>query len=236
MNNMATSDNNIYVNIYKEIKRKRKQYLATLYTQIDRSNVPLKRNHIKYAKPWYMMTKGKLYMYNVDKKQFGLEWDFHKVPSETKIANLNIAVHALTRKQLIHKLIEHKEKKWVAKNPCPVDIHGRDLFKKEFLDRWKKEHAYALKDIHDFVNYAYNKTCVLGRFVTDDGYVEREIGKLKISTGEVHCLYDSVDSERKEQKYEKDARKIMAQYDKALVCIKLLDLNSTVRRIYVPAA
>ena len=66
----------------------------------------------------------------------------------------------LTRAELIEGLIKEKIKKWERKHPCPAK--DDDLFKEEFIPKWKKEREEALEHFRDFVVSVYHKLKIVG--------------------------------------------------------------------------
>lgn len=74
----------------------------------------------------------------------------------------------LTRAELIEGLIKEKIKKWELKHPCPAK--DDDLFKEEYIPKWKKEREEALEHFRDFVVSVYHKLKIVGYRLDSDNY------------------------------------------------------------------
>lgn len=235
MKNMATENLSTYVISYREIKKKRQDKLNKIYNHIDRHNVPLKANHTHSSKPWYMMTKGKTFEYISKKSGDCTITAFFKTKSESCIANNKISIHNITRKELIHGLIQQKEAKWYKRNPRPIERGKQDLFKKEFLDPWKKAHANALKDIHDFVNCVYNKGKIIGRYKKKNGFIEKPIISIKIKPSELKSLKQPAGNYDEHNLIGKRVSMIYKADEPNLICFKVFDHDGSLLRV-MPAA
>lgn len=83
----------------------------------------------------------------------------------------------LTRAELIEGLIREKIKKWERKHPCPAK--DDDLFKEEFIPKWKKEREEALEHFRDFVVSVYHKLKIVGVCWVDHESTDKIIAEIK---------------------------------------------------------
>lgn len=110
---------------------------------------------IKRKKPWYLLLKR----------------DSIKIESSRKIKKIN-------HTELMEGYVQHKLKKWEAKNPCPVEKD--DLFYEQQYPEWAAKRQKAEEYLRDVVINKYtNKLSLIGRFEIDDNkYEELEVAKI----------------------------------------------------------
>lgn len=110
---------------------------------------------IKRKKPWYLLLKR----------------DSIKIESSRKVKKLN-------HTELMEGYVQHKLKKWEAKNPCPVEKD--DLFYEQQYPEWAAKRQKAEEYLRDVVINKYtNKLSLVGRFEIDDNkYEELEVAKI----------------------------------------------------------
>lgn len=110
---------------------------------------------IKRKKPWYMLTKR----------------DSIAIESSRKVKKIN-------HTELMEGYVQHKLKKWEAKNPCPVEKD--DLFYEQQYPEWAAKRQKAEEYLRDVVINKYtNKLSLIGRFEIDDNkYEELEVAKI----------------------------------------------------------
>ena len=110
---------------------------------------------IKRKKPWYLLLKR----------------DSIAIESSRKVKKLN-------HTELMEGYVQHKLKKWEAKNPCPVEKD--DLFYEQQYPEWAAKRQKAEEYLRDVVINKYtNKLSLVGRFEIDDNkYEELEVAKI----------------------------------------------------------
>ena len=110
---------------------------------------------IKRKKPWYLLLKR----------------DSIKIESSRKDKKIN-------HTELMEGYVQHKLKKWEAKNPCPVEKD--DLFYEQQYPEWAAKRQKAEEYLRDVVINKYtNKLSLVGRFEIDDNkYEELEVAKI----------------------------------------------------------
>lgn len=110
---------------------------------------------IKRKKPWYVLLKR----------------DSIAIESSRKIKKIN-------HTELMEGYVQHKLKKWEAKNPCPVEKD--DLFYEQQYPEWAAKRQKAEEYLRDVVINKYtNKLSLVGRFEIDDNkYEELEVAKI----------------------------------------------------------
>ena len=110
---------------------------------------------IKRKKPWYLLLKR----------------DSIAIESSRKTKKLN-------HTELMEGYVQHKLKKWEAKNPCPVEKD--DLFYEQQYPEWAAKRQKAEEYLRDVVINKYtNKLSLIGRFEIDDNkYEELEVAKI----------------------------------------------------------
>lgn len=110
---------------------------------------------LKRKKPWYILLKR----------------DSIAIESSRKVKKLN-------HTELMEGYVQHKLKKWEAKNPCPVEKD--DLFYEQQYPEWAAKRQKAEEYLRDVVINKYtNKLSLVGRFEIDDNkYEELEVAKI----------------------------------------------------------
>lgn len=110
---------------------------------------------IKRKKPWYVLSKR----------------DLIAIESNRKAKKIN-------HTELMEGYVQHKLKKWEAKNPCPVEKD--DLFYEQQYPEWAAKRQKAEEYLRDVVINKYtNKLSLVGRFEIDDNkYEELEVAKI----------------------------------------------------------
>lgn len=110
---------------------------------------------IKRKKPWYVLLKR----------------DSVAIESSRKVKKIN-------HTELMEGYVQHKLKKWEAKNPCPVEKD--DLFYEQQYPEWAAKRQKAEEYLRDVVINKYtNKLSLVGRFEIDDNkYEELEVAKI----------------------------------------------------------
>lgn len=110
---------------------------------------------IKRKKPWYLLLKR----------------DSIAIESSRKVKKIN-------HTELMEGYVQHKLKKWEAKNPCPVEKD--DLFYEQQYPEWATKRQKAEEYLRDVVINKYtNKLSLIGRFEIDDNkYEELEVAKI----------------------------------------------------------
>ena len=110
---------------------------------------------IKRKKPWYLLLKR----------------DSIAIESSRKVKKIN-------HTELMEGYVQHKLKKWEAKNPCPVEKD--DLFYEQQYPEWAAKRQKAEEYLRDVVINKYtNKLSLIGRFEIDDNkYEELEVAKI----------------------------------------------------------
>lgn len=116
----------------------------------------------KRKRPWYVLLKR----------------DSVTTESSKKVKKLN-------HTELMEGYVQHKLKKWEAKNPCPVEKD--DLFYEQQYPEWAAKRQKAEEYLRDVVINKYtNKLSLVGRFEIDDNkYEELEVAKITDKFGEI---------------------------------------------------
>lgn len=168
---------------------------------------------IKRKKPWYILPKR----------------DSIAIESSRKIKKIN-------HTELMEGYVQHKLKKWEAKNPCPVEKD--DLFYEQQYPEWAAKRQKAEEYLRDVVINKYtNKLSLIGRFEIDDNkYEELEVAKIAdkfsetIKAGGVNNL--SVES--KVMRKAQHMTNITKKKHPKCVCTNLRDHKKQRGRILLP--
>lgn len=168
---------------------------------------------IKRKKPWYILPKR----------------DSIAIESSRKIKKIN-------HTELMEGYVQHKLKKWEAKNPCPVEKD--DLFYEQQYPEWAAKRQKAEEYLRDVVINKYtNKLSLIGRFEIDDNkYEELEVAKIAdkfsetIKAGGVNNL--SVES--KVMRKAQHMTNITKKRHPKCVCTNLRDHKKQRGRILLP--
>ena len=168
---------------------------------------------IKRKKPWYVLLKR----------------DSIAIESSRKVKKIN-------HTELMEGYVQHKLKKWEAKNPCPVEKD--DLFYEQQYPEWAAKRQKAEEYLRDVVINKYtNKLSLIGRFEIDDNkYEELEVAKIAdkfsetIKAGGVNNL--SVES--KVMRKAQHMTNITKKKHPKCVCTNLRDHKKQRGRILLP--
>ena len=168
---------------------------------------------IKRKKPWYILLKR----------------DSIAIESSRKVKKIN-------HTELMEGYVQHKLKKWEAKNPCPVEKD--DLFYEQQYPEWAAKRQKAEEYLRDVVINKYtNKLSLIGRFEIDDNkYEELEVAKIAdkfsetIKAGGVNNL--SVES--KVMRKAQHMTNITKKRHPKCVCTNLRDHKKQRGRILLP--
>lgn len=168
---------------------------------------------IKRKKPWYVLLKR----------------DSIAIESSRKAKKIN-------HTELMEGYVQHKLKKWEAKNPCPVEKD--DLFYEQQYPEWAAKRQKAEEYLRDVVINKYtNKLSLVGRFEIDGNkYEELEVAKIAdkfsetIKAGGVNNL--SVDS--KVMRKAQHMTNITKKRHPKCVCTNLRDHKKQRGRILLP--
>lgn len=164
-NGPQLTDNDNYVTAYQMRKKK---WLDNFKESHDVTSKFLAENKEmpphKYIRkrPWYILLKRE------------------SVPMCKKLYKSN----KLNRTELMEGYVQHKLKKWEAKNPCPVKKD--DMFYSQQYPIWAEKKQSAEERLRDLVINKYtNKLSLVGRFETNENnYEEHEVAKIVDKFGE----------------------------------------------------
>ena len=134
---------------------------------------------------------------------------------------------------------QHKLKRWLKKNPCPVKFDGiqQDMFEKEFLVPWQESKDKELTRCRDFVISVYDKLSLVGRYKqSEDKYEHKEVAKLKDKEQDIskHGGINNVPTNARLLKVAKKITDKEKEDNKTLVATNLLDHNRKQGRIILP--
>ncbi len=142
----------------------------------------------------------------------------------------------LNRTELMEGYVQHKLKKWVNRNPCPVKED--DLFYSQEFPVWDAKRQAAEERIRDLVVAKYDKLSLVGRFeAPNELYKEQEIAQIK-DNGET-AKHGGVNNLPEESKVMKKARSITNKTKaktRTLICTNLKDHKRKTGRILLPNA
>lgn len=138
---------------------------------------------------------------------------------------------------------QHKLKRWLKKNPCPVTVSStgydvsQDLFEQEYLNPWEKARDKETERCRNFVISVYDKLSLIGRYKkTSDKYEEIKIAELKDSNLDIFN-HSSINDIPKDATLMKTAQRITNTEKKKnsmLVSTNLLDHTRKKGRIILP--
>lgn len=134
---------------------------------------------------------------------------------------------------------QHKLKRWLKKNPCPIKLDGiqQELFEKEFLVPWQEAKDKELERCRDFVISVYDKLSLVGRYKqSEDKYEHKEVAKLKDKEQDIpkHGGINNVPPNARLLKMAKKITDKEKEDNKTLVATNLLDHNRKKGRIILP--
>jgi len=99
----------------------------------------------------------------------------------------------MNRVLYMERLVEHKQERWLRKNPPPIqqDDEQRDIFEREFLDPWRNARDAATEQFRNDVISTYHKLPLIGRFrVGENKYEEKPVAEIKDINNEGHIVND----------------------------------------------
>lgn len=134
---------------------------------------------------------------------------------------------------------QHKFKRWLKKNPCPIKLDGiqQDLFEKEFLKPWEEARDKETERCRNFVISVYDKLSLIGRYKkSSDKYEEIKIAELKDSNLDIFN-HNSINDIPKNATLMKTAQRITnieKKKNSMLVSTNLLDHTQKKGRIILP--
>lgn len=199
-------------------------------------------NGPKWSKPEHTtypnITTGKCYKLIVDKNG---NVSRKRVLSEAGKFQLKTVFKPLvkTSAAYMEAYTQHKLKRWLKKNPCPIKLDGiqQDLFEKEFLKPWEEAHDKETERCRNFVISVYDKLSLIGRYKTlSDKYEETKIAELKDSNFDIFT-HSSINDIPKDATLMKKAQQVTNKEKKKnsmLVSTNLLDHTRKKGRIILP--
>lgn len=138
---------------------------------------------------------------------------------------------------------QHKLKRWLKKNPCPVAVGStgydisQDLFEQEYLNPWEESRDKETERCRNFVISVYDKLSLIGRYKkSSDKYEEIKIAELKDSNFDIFN-HSSINDIPKDATLMKTAQRITNMEKKKnsmLVSTNLLDHTQKKGRIILP--
>ena len=134
---------------------------------------------------------------------------------------------------------QHKFKRWLKKNPCPIKLDGiqQDLFEKEFLKPWEEAHDKETERCRNFVISVYDKLSLIGRYKkSSDKYEEIKIAELKDSNFDIfnHSSINDIPKNATLMKKAQRITNIEKKKNSMLVSTNLLDHTQKKGRIILP--
>lgn len=167
----------------------------------------------KRKRPWYVLLKR----------------DSVTTESSKKVKKLN-------HTELMEGYVQHKLKKWEAKNPCPVEKD--DLFYEQQYPEWAVKRQKAEEYLRDVVINKYaNKLSLVGRFEIDDNkYEEFEVAKITDKFGEIAKAggVNNLSVESKVMRKAQYMTNITKKRHPKCVCTNLRDYKKQRGRILLP--
>lgn len=198
-------------------------------------------NGQKWSKPEHItypnITTGKCYKVIVDKNGKVSK----RVLSEAGKFQLKTVFKPLvkTSAAYMEAYTQHKFKRWLKKNPCPIKLDGiqQDLFEKEFLKPWEEARDKETERCRNFVISVYDKLSLIGRYKkSSDKYEEIKIAELKDSNLDIFN-HNSINDIPKNATLMKTAQRITnieKKKNSMLVSTNLLDHTQKKGRIILP--
>lgn len=203
-------------------------------------------NEPKWSKPEHItypnITTGKCYKTIVDKNG---KVSKIRVLSEAGKFQLKTVFKPLvkTSAAYMEAYVQHKLKRWLKKNPCPVNYDStgngiqQDLFEKEFLKPWEEARDKETERCRNFVISVYDKLSLIGRYKTSsDKYKETKIAELKDSNFDIFN-HNGINDIPKDAILMKKAQQVTNKEKKKnsmLVSTNLLDHTRKKGRIILP--
>lgn len=203
-------------------------------------------NGPKWSKPEHTtypnITTGKCYKLIVDKNG---NVSRKRVLSEAGKFQLKTVFKPLvkTSAAYMEAYTQHKLKRWLKKNPCPVAVGAtgydisQDLFEQEYLKPWEESRDKETERCRNFVISVYDKLSLIGRYKkSSDKYEEIKIAELKDSNFDIFN-HSSINDIPKDATLMKTAQRITNMEKKKnsmLVSTNLLDHTQKKGRIILP--
>lgn len=198
-------------------------------------------NGPKWSKPEHItypnITTGKCYKVIVDKNGKVSK----RVLSEAGKFQLKTVFKPLvkTSAAYMEAYTQHKFKRWLKKNPCPIKLDGiqQDLFEKEFLKPWEEARDKETERCRNFVISVYDKLSLIGRYKkSSDKYEEIKIAELKDSNLDIfnHSSINDIPKNATLMKKAQRITNIEKKKNSMLVSTNLLDHKQKKGRIILP--
>lgn len=198
-------------------------------------------NGPKWSKPEHItypnITKGKCYKVIVDKNGKVSK----RVLSEAGKFQLKTVFKPLvkTSAAYMEAYTQHKFKRWLKKNPCPIKLDGiqQDLFEKEFLKPWEEARDKETERCRNFVISVYDKLSLIGRYKkSSDKYEEIKIAELKDSNLDIfnHSSINDIPKNAILMKTAQRITNVEKKKNSMLVSTNLLDHTRKKGRIILP--
>ena len=198
-------------------------------------------NGQKWSKPEHItypnITTGKCYKVIVDKNGKVSK----RVLSEAGKFQLKTVFKPLvkTSAAYMEAYAQHKLKRWLKKNPCPIKLDGiqQDLFEREFLKPWEEARDKETERCRNFVISVYDKLSLIGRYKkSSDKYEEIKIAELKDSNLDIfnHSSINDIPKNATLMKTAQRITNIEKKKNSMLVSTNLLDHTQKKGRIILP--
>lgn len=138
---------------------------------------------------------------------------------------------------------QHKLKRWLKKNPCPVAVGAtgydisQDLFEQEYLKPWEESRDKETERCRNFVISVYDKLSLIGRYKkSSDKYEEIKIAELKDSNFDIfnHSSINDIPKNATLMKTAQRITNIEKKKNSMLVSTNLLDHTRKKGRIILP--
>lgn len=138
---------------------------------------------------------------------------------------------------------QHKLKRWLKKNPCPVAVGStgydvsQDLFEQEYLNPWEESRDKETERCRNFVISVYDKLSLIGRYKkSSDKYEEIKIAELKDSNFDIfnHSSINDIPKDATLMKTAQRITNIEKKKNSMLVSTNLLDHTRKKGRIILP--
>ena len=199
-------------------------------------------NGPKWSKPEHItypnITTGKCYKVIIDKNG---KVSKIRVLSEAGKFQLKTVFKPLvkTSAAYMEAYTQHKFKRWLKKNPCPIKLDGiqQDLFEKEFLKPWEEARDKETERCRNFVISVYDKLSLIGRYKkSSDKYEEIKIAELKDSNFDIfnHSSINDIPKNATLMKKAQRITNIEKKKNSMLVSTNLLDHTQKKGRIILP--
>ena len=199
-------------------------------------------NGPKWSKPEHIIypniTTGKCYKLIIDKNG---KVSKIRVLSEAGKFQLKTVFKPLvkTSAAYMEAYTQHKFKRWLKKNPCPIKLDGiqQDLFEKEFLKPWEEARDKETERCRNFVISVYDKLSLIGRYKkSSDKYEEIKIAELKDSNLDIfnHSSINDIPKNATLMKKAQRITNVEKKKNSMLVSTNLLDHTRKKGRIILP--